>query len=162
MTSLLTILHKLARISYNFHTKLEIHKVVFLVLICIFLSKTLYSYAGNTEEFKNGIKFLIKNAEVSVFDPGMSSPNQIRAKRYQIYNGYNVFFNSFVHIYTLRFTITTKLGCWEQHLPICKRSSIYYIMMTNLKNLMDWKTHPPLVPSTNLQQPGYWGIHPLK
>ena len=55
MTSLLTILHKLARISYNFHTKLEIHKVVFLVLLCIFLSKNLYSYAENTEEFKNGI-----------------------------------------------------------------------------------------------------------
>ena len=29
-----------ARISYNFHTKLEIHKVVFLVLLCILLSKT--------------------------------------------------------------------------------------------------------------------------
>ena len=75
MTSLLTILLELARISYNFHTKLEIHKVVFLVLLCIFLSKNVYSYAKNTEEFKNGITFLIKNAEVPVFVPGMSSPN---------------------------------------------------------------------------------------
>ena len=81
MTSLLTILHKLARISYNLHTKLEIHKVVFLVLLCIFLSKNLYSYAKNAEEFKNGIKFLIKNAEVPVFDPGMSSPNTNTGKK---------------------------------------------------------------------------------
>ena len=82
MTSLLAILHKLARISYNLNTKLEIHKVVFLVLLCIFLSKNLYSYAKNTEEFKNGIKFLIKkNAEVPVFDPGMSSPNPNTGKK---------------------------------------------------------------------------------
>ena len=69
VTSFLTNLPEFARISYNFHTKLEIHKVVFPVLLCFFLSKNLYSYAKNTEEFKNVIKFLIKNTEIPVFDP---------------------------------------------------------------------------------------------
>ena len=65
MTSLLAILQKLARISY----KLEIHKVVFPVVLCFFLSKNLYSYTKNTEELKNRITFLIKNTELPVVDP---------------------------------------------------------------------------------------------
>ena len=118
MTFLLTILHKLARISYNFHTKLEIHKVVFLVLLCIFLSKNLYSYAKNTEEFKNGIKFLIKMRKYQFLIPACRHQTQIRAKSDQLYNGFGdvmpvVIYSRYVKVTSIFEFSPLKLPCMQ-------------------------------------------------
>ena len=64
---------EMVRISYIFHTKLEIHKFDFLERILIILYENMRLYVKNTKKSENRIKYLKKIVEILVLDPFVTS-----------------------------------------------------------------------------------------
>ena len=58
---------EMVRISYIFHTKLEIHKFDFLERILIILYENMKLYGKNTNKSENRIKSLKKIVEILLF-----------------------------------------------------------------------------------------------